>query len=106
MGELVPRNRRIRESNEAEDAIKHQLPNGHSVVYSAQYSDDTHIYRHVHIPRRMWPQVARLTAMRANRLLTYSDIVEKLGISMSADWKHYLSNRRDTTLFFKRARRS
>ncbi|KAJ3062789.1 hypothetical protein HDU98_001351 [Podochytrium sp. JEL0797] len=60
------------------------------IIYSARYSDDTHEYRHVNVPREI------------GRLMTENEW-RGLGIKQSPGWYHYMLHAPEPhILLFKR----
>eukprot|EP01070_Trichotokara_eunicae_P009254 Trichotokara_eunicae@DN6020_c0_g1_i6.p1 len=102
----VRRDRRMHDAVREEGFMEIKTVLG-NVLYSPQYSDDDYVFRHVTITRRMFRAVNLLLAAKPQnaRFLTYDEVVDKLHIHMSDDWKHYLTHDRDLTLCFKRPRR-
>lgn len=100
----IPFNRRMTAATESEGNITIRGEWG-TVTYSAQYSDDTYVYRHIIVPRKMWREITRLTAGKTTPLLTHDEVANHLRIPMSTDWVHYVSHQRGLTLLFRRPRR-
>lgn len=101
--EEIPRDFRISQTKN-EDWIEHETERG-TISYSAQYSDDTDVFRHIRVSSAIFREVERILAQRPNRLLTKEDLAVTLRIPMSGDWKHYHMHSRSRVLLFKRPRR-
>ena len=74
------------------------MPRG-EIIYSDKYTDETHEYRHVHLPkvwnmnfsmfkqRKNSQEIARLVPK--NKLMTEREVIA-LGVTQSPGWIHYM----------------
>lgn len=66
-----------------EEAITAIKQHANKIIYSERYSDDTHEYRHVTLPK----EIARFVPR--NRLMSEKEW-RMLGVQQSTGWTHYL----------------
>ncbi|KAI9893663.1 MAG: Cyclin-dependent kinases regulatory subunit (Cell division control protein cks1) [Vezdaea aestivalis] len=61
------------------------------IHYSARYSDDTHEYRHVQLPKNMLKAIPRdyFDTAKGTLKLLHDEEWRGLGITQSLGWEHY-----------------
>eukprot|EP00998_Keelungia_sp_KM082_P003629 NODE_14516_length_420_cov_27.337884_g14493_i0.p1 GENE.NODE_14516_length_420_cov_27.337884_g14493_i0~~NODE_14516_length_420_cov_27.337884_g14493_i0.p1 ORF type:complete len:119 (-),score=23.45 NODE_14516_length_420_cov_27.337884_g14493_i0:64-375(-) len=67
------------------------------ITYSDKYTDDTHEYRHVHLPKELSKLLPR------TRLLSEEEW-RSIGVQQSYGWEHYMVHRPEPhVMLFRRA---